>query len=203
LNVPTSDASDFFDAIKSLTNLVKLDIKRMKVVYQRVLDLIGCLKKLKYFGYEVRNDLRKADLKIKYPTIKFRWYYENYNNEKNQIDIDIYEGNFGHNNLIEGHGVFYWSHLGCIYEGEWKSDMRYGYGHFILSGVGSKFKGEWENEERYGTEKQFLTTKKMKNVFEYEGEWKKDKMDGKGILRFRSGDYYENLKRTKGTEKAK
>jgi len=60
---------------------------------------------------------------------------------------DVYVGCFV-NDKKQGHGQFYESDKGTLYEGNWDDDKKRGEGTLRLED-GRKIKGRWENNNKY------------------------------------------------------
>ena len=128
-------------------------------------------------------------------------------------DKSFYEGNFK-NDEFEGFGVFrtkkyvYEGQFSCgkkngkgkltnfiknyEYEGEFKNDVKDGYGTEKYFD-GSIYKGQFKNDLKEGKGK-LISKDKDNNRIEYIGEFKKDKLCGKGIINWSNQrQYYGEL----------
>ena len=119
------------------------------------------------------------------------------------IEALRYQGEF-RNGLQDGDGVCKYPN-GDLYTGRWKEGMRSGKGTLVLmslaeedgSGRGSEasgsshskqprtYVGDWQENVRHGVGK-------YEDVgWVYEGEWKADKREGKGVLTLKSGRKFD------------
>jgi len=95
----------------------------------------------------------------------------------------VYEGEF-RNGKYHGKGIQYFEN-GDKYEGEFIKDKKSGFGKFFWNQEpwkGDLFEGHWENNKRNG----FGTYYKNSKFISYKGNYKENKLSGKG------NDFYEN-----------
>ena len=116
-------------------------------------------------------------------------------------DGGVYYGNW--NNKREGHGKMTWRN-GNIYEGGWKDDLQHGRGWMTYSD-GSRYNGEWVMGQRHGKgEMNWIDGGPYGGTY-YQGDWRNDKKEGRGLLRDRyegtyNGDWRDD--RSEGFGKA-
>jgi hypothetical protein len=194
---------EFFNLLKSFSNLKKLDIKRitkkdedrnnsknLEKVKAIQLFFLENIKQFEYIKFPKLRYIHCFQIQKKYPNIRFRWYTElpdsNY-----KID-GIYEGNFEENsidasdlNQFGGRGVY--QYKSERYEGEWKNGVREGMGVELRDKGKSFYKGEWKNDMRHGMGIEV----EVKERVSYEGECKFNMRNGIGKAVLSGGNVYE------------
>ena len=96
-----------------------------------------------------------------------------------QYTNGFYEGEWKNNNR-EGKGKMTWTqhpNKGDVYDGEWKDDTMHGKGIYQFHN-GRWYNGDWVDGDMYG----WGTLKDYDGI--YEGEFKHDKKDGKGKMKY-------------------
>nr|CAH8872626.1 unnamed protein product [Trichobilharzia regenti] len=117
----------------------------------------------------------------------------------NVVQIEYANGNTFEgktvNDLLQGHGEFYWSKTGATYTGDFKANTITGRGKIVWLNK-SEYVGDVVNGIRHGNGKYTDS-----NGLEYIGQWKNGKKHGKGRLNFTSdgsvyydGDWYCGLR---------
>jgi hypothetical protein len=156
-------------------NLKKLYIFSMTEVFytDEELNLIesflfDCLSQYKSVILPVDGFINCNEIPEIYPDIRFRWsdkFHESNVNQK--YKYNIYEGEFREakdKNIFEGNGIYIETN-GSVYTGQFKNNMKNGQGNYKFCNYLTGF---------------------------YDGEWKDDKMDGKGYLvYFNKGESYD------------
>ncbi len=97
---------------------------------------------------------------------------------------DRFEGTFI-NNKLDGQGKLAWE-SGANYEGSFKNGLRHGNGVFRYPSAGVEYVGEFANSKRHGQGK--LTDG---NQCEYEGVWVDGQKCGQGRMRYATGETYQ------------
>jgi hypothetical protein len=89
---------------------------------------------------------------------------------------------------MEGQGTIKDPATGCVYEGSFHRGAAHGYGVCTWLQGGWKYEGEWVRDKREG--KGRLSQEEAEDGEVYEGEWKNDQWHGKGELKFNGGGRY-------------
>ena len=99
---------------------------------------------------------------------------------------DIFEGNFK-NGKINGKGIYKYKDK-ILYVGDFENNLRQGKGEKITKNY--HYIGEFNNDKIDGYGKiRFYNDKEGK--FEYEGFFKRNNIEGKGIIKWKNGDVYQ------------
>ena len=145
---------------------------------------------------------------------------KNGNGRMSYFNVDFYNG-YWKNDKKEGKGIMKYNN-GDEYNGDWKNDLREGKGKMIYNDIFEKdillinqkinylknqekderdeiknekeeiilneeiYDGDWKNNLREGK-----GIMKYNNGDIYNGEWINDKIEGKGIMKYNNGDIYE------------
>ena len=118
----------------------------------------------------------------------------------NYSDGSIYEGDILYGRIKNGTGTYIWN-TGEKYSGEWDNDIESGTGKLEWPGLGI-YEGEFFNGKREGTGT-FTWIYEGEPTegapLRYEGGWKDDKINGKGIITFAGigtyqGDFVNQLR---------
>ena len=97
-----------------------------------------------------------------------------------------YEGSF-EKDVVQGFGALYYTN-GDIYTGLWENGERHGTGVYIWGCDGSNYNGEWYRDRKQGKGRLFWL-----DGASYDGYWKDDVRDGEGTFFYSNGDEYTGL----------
>lgn len=102
-----------------------------------------------------------------------------------QGEIVVYEGEF-ESGYFHGKGASQDHGAGCVYEGEFLRGAAHGHGTCRWD-QGWEYEGDWRMDKRDGKGR---CSQLVEGGEVYNGEWKDDKWDGRGVLHFSGGGTY-------------
>ena len=188
------------DALRiALDNVTRLGINNRAVfrksdLYEKIredekFDMINSALKETYIGNVNRYYFRHGTGKLIGPSSKKigTWRNGKFTGWGREIrnNGEVYEGKFNDGKL-NGKGIYKYKDI--LYIGDFENNLRQGKGEKITKNY--YYKGHFNNDQIDGYGRiQFINSNEGES--EYEGFFKQNNIEGKGILRWKKGDIYE------------